>query len=159
MLSERRMSPRAFVGMYLLWGLVGIILAGVAFGTGFLWLAPVGLIPPIGAVIYARIIQASCVYRLFPERMEVESGIVSRKIENVELFRVRDVGLRQGFLGLLTRVGDVYLHSTDSSTPDLHVKGIDAPKDFYQEVREAIAASRSQARTMIVEEGPTIAER
>lgn len=148
---ERRISNRAFTGQYLLaW------VAGGALGTGLALIMPplflLCLLPPAGVFVYARLAQAGSRYRLFPDRMEVESGIISRKIENVELFRVRDVGLRQGLLGRMANYGDIYLHSTDSSTPDLHLRSVDAPKEVYEEIRALVSESRAQHRTMIVEQ-------
>jgi hypothetical protein len=151
LLAERRISPRAFIGQHVGAGAIGLVLAVVLFLTPVPFLAPIGILPLLGSLAYAYLVRLSSSYRLFPERLEVESGLVTRRIENVELFRVRDVGLHQGIIGRIANVGDVYVHSTDSSTPDLHVRGIDAPKEFYQQLREVVSESRAQHRTMIVE--------
>ena len=159
-LAERRISDKAYLGQY-----VGAIVAGIAIAagcfaaTGFAVFSPVGILPAIAVFLHSRLARIGTSYRLFPDRLEIESGIVARKIENVELFRVRDVGLRQGLLGRLGNYGDVYIHSTDSSTPDLHVRAVDAPKEFYQQLRQLVSTSRAQGRTMIVEEGHPFPER
>ena len=158
MMEERRISPRAFLGSYALSVLADVAVAAVLFASGFGVLLPVAALPTVAVFVYAKLARAGSSYRLYPDRLELESGIISRKIENVELFRVRDVGLRQSLLGRLANYGDVYIHSTDSSTPDVHVRSIDAPKEFYQEVRELVSASRAQNRTMIVEGGQSFAE-
>jgi uncharacterized membrane protein YdbT with pleckstrin-like domain len=150
---ERRISDRAFVKHYLLAAVAGIAIAVVGFMTPLaVIIVPLAVLPAAIVFLYTRLARAGSSYRLFPDRIEIESGIFSRKIENVELFRVRDVGLRQGFFGRLSDFGDIYIHSTDSSTPDLHVSSIDAPKEFYQDLRERIAASRGAGRTVIMEE-------
>jgi membrane protein YdbS with pleckstrin-like domain len=160
LLAERRISDKAFVGHYLAAGLIGLILAVVLFfipGMGLF--APVGLLLPLaGVFVYSRLMRMSSCYRLFPDRLEIDSGILSRKIENVELFRVRDVGLRQGFIGRMADFGDIYLHSTDSSTPDLHVRAVDAPKELYQQLRELVSESRAKSRTLIMEESHSLPE-
>jgi uncharacterized membrane protein YdbT with pleckstrin-like domain len=159
LLAERRISDKAFVGHYLAAGLIGLVIAVVLFFTGLGLFAPVAILLPLaGMFVYSRLMRMSSCYRLFPDRLEIDSGIFSRKIENVELFRVRDVGLRQGFIGRMADFGDVYLHSTDSSTPDLHVRAVDAPKELYQQLRELVSESRAKSRTLIMEESPSLPE-
>ena len=159
---ERRISSKAFLGHYLAAVVVGVAIAvAVALSAGavswpFLFLVPLPLLAVFG---YARLARAGTAYRLYPDRLEIESGILSRRIENIELFRVRDVGLRQGLVGRMGDFGDLYIHSTDSSTPDFHVRGIDGPQAFYKQIRELVSSNRAQSRTLIVEEGQATPER
>lgn len=157
MMAERRISGKAFLGHYFVAILAGLGIAVICF-LSMPALAPLALLPFAGVWVYAWLSQRSNHYRLFPERIEVERGILSRSIENIELFRVRDVGLRQGFFGRMADFGDIYVHSTDSSTPDVHIAGIDAPREFYQTVRDAVGSSRAQHRTLIVEGGAGLPE-
>jgi len=156
-ISERRISEKAFYAQYVLAVLLAVGIAVIAFMVMAL-LVPLALVPIAAVFIWSRLARAATAYRLFDDRLEVESGLFDRKIENVQLFRVRDVGLRQGILGRLTGFGDVYLHSTDSSTPDMHIRGIDDPRDFYEQLRELVSTSRAASRTLIVEEGAPITE-
>ena len=158
LILERRISDRAFVGHYLGGVVAGLIIAVVCFVTVMWPLMPLALLPVAGVFVYAKVMRAGSAYRLYPDRMEVESGILARRIENVELFRVRDVGLRQGLFGRMADFGDVYLHSTDSSTPGLHIRAVDAPKELYQQLRQLVSESRALHRTMIVEEGRPMLE-
>jgi len=154
--SERRISAKAFLGHHVAAVVAGIAVAAVCFAApipGVALLAPAGLLPLLGTMAYARLTRAGSCYRLFTDRLEVESGLVARNIDNLELVRVRDVSLRQGLYGRMTDVGDVIIHSTDASSPQILVRGVDAPRDFYQQVRECVSESRAQNRTMIVEEG------
>lgn len=151
-ISTRRISDRAFVGQYVVAFTLGVAAAAAAFALGFGLFSPVGALPVLWVFAQSRLMRLGTEYRLFPDRIEVESGIVSRRIENIELFRVRDVGLRQGPFGKMSNFGDVLIHSSDASTPDVLVRAIDAPKEFYQEVRRLVTASRAQNRTMLVED-------
>lgn len=154
---ERRISSRAFTGPYILGGLAAV---GTAVVTGVFapLLLPLALLPPAGVFVYSRMAMAGNRYRLFPDRLEVESGLLTRRIENVELFRVRDVGLRQGVMGRLANFGDVYLQSTDASTPDVRLTSVDAPKQVYEEVRRLVSESRAGHRTLILEQGQALDE-
>jgi len=151
-ISTRRISDRSFLGRYVVAFLLGVVVATILFVVGLGLFSPLAGIPLVCVFLQSRLARVSTEYRLFPDRIEVESGILSRRIENIELFRVRDVGLQQGLFGRIGNFGDVHVHSTDASTPDVHVRAIDSPKEFYQEVRRLVTASRGQTRTMIVED-------
>jgi uncharacterized membrane protein YdbT with pleckstrin-like domain len=156
---ERKISDRSFVAHYFGAIAAGSVIATACFASGAGVFSPVGILLVLAVFIYSRLVRLGTTYRLFPDRLEVESGLLARKIENVELFRVRDVGLRQSIYGRIGGFGDVYVHSTDSSTPDLHVRAIDAPQEFYQQLRQLVSRSRAGGRTMIVEESATFPER
>jgi uncharacterized membrane protein YdbT with pleckstrin-like domain len=159
LLMERRKSAKAFIGQYLAAIALGVGLAILCFLIpGFGVFSPVGILPLVFVVARSYLARISECYRLYTDRLEIESGLLARRIENVELFRIRDVGLRQGLFGMLGNFGDVYVHSTDSSTPAMHIRGIDTPKAFYEQIRQRVSDSRAQHRTMIIEEGREIAE-
>jgi membrane protein YdbS with pleckstrin-like domain len=157
-IDERHISEKAFAGHYAAAVVGAIALAALLFAVQAYPFVPAAVLPVAAVFVYARVIRAGNTYRLYPDRLEVESGLIGRKIENVELFRIRDIGLRQGFLGRMANWGDVYVHSTDSSTPDLHIRAIDAPKEFYQQLRQLVSSARAQSRTMIVEESQPMPE-
>ena len=91
-------------------------------------------------------------YRLFQDSIEVESGLVSRRIENIQLFRVRDLGLAQSMLNRLAGVGDVIVTSTDQSAPHYRLRGVEDPRALYDQLRELVSRSQAARRTMIVEQ-------
>ena len=149
---ERRVCERAFLGAYLGAGLAAVVIGAICF-TLAPWLVPAAVLPVLGVFAYARLMRLGSSYRLFPDRLEIESGLLGRKIENVQLFRVRDVGLSQGLFGRMANYGDIHIHSTDSSSPDLNLRAIDAPREFYQQLRDQVAGARRQNRALYVEDG------
>jgi membrane protein YdbS with pleckstrin-like domain len=161
LISERHISRKAFLLPMVAAGVFALAVLGFRLmagsGSWLFWL-PLAILPTIAVLLYAKMIRVSTAYRLFPDRLEVASGLFTRSIENVDLFRIRDLGVRQGIYGRIANFGDLYLHSTDSSTPDLHIRGIDAPEAFYRQMRELVEASRAQRQTMIVEETRPIPE-
>ncbi|MBI3909935.1 MAG: PH domain-containing protein [Armatimonadetes bacterium] len=156
-----RLSAKAILWERILGAIIGaaVIVLSLAFTVPLpLLFILVGLLVVAGFLLHSWIRQRIATYRLFPDRLEVDRGIFTRNIDNLELFRVRDVGLRQGVLGRLMNFGDVYVHSTDSTAPDVHLVGIDDPRGFYQQLRELVTQSRALHRTLIVEEGGVMPE-
>ena len=156
---RRRRSYRSFLGLYILAGIAAaaIWIGGFQYFSADLQPAIIvaaGLVPLIIAWAWAALARAGGEYRVHSESIEVESGIVSRRIDNLQLFRVRDLNLNQSLFGRLVGVGDVTVTSTDKSTPHLVLEGIDDPRAVYEKLRELVAASQVTRRTMIVEEEP-----
>src|SRR5438309_2253967 len=60
-------------------------------------------------------------YTLTASRLELEKGILGRRVESVELWRVRDVVLEQTLLERLRGVGRITLYSNDQVEPQLEI--------------------------------------
>jgi uncharacterized membrane protein YdbT with pleckstrin-like domain len=132
---------------------------GWTFDTGVspLWVAGGGLLPLVLGIAYSWLVRLGAEYRLYQDSLEVETGIIARSIDNLQLFRIRDLRLKQSVLGRLFGVGDISVTSTDQSTPHLTIRGVDGPRALYDTLRELVARSQATRRTMIVEgdEPPT----
>ncbi|MEP0846035.1 MAG: PH domain-containing protein [Phycisphaerae bacterium] len=83
------------------------------------------------------------IYRVTTERVEVERGLVSKRIDNIDLFRINDVQLRIGILDRLQGIGTVVLRTTDETHPRLDLRGVPNPRRIYERVKtEALRADR-----------------
>lgn len=155
---ETRTSLKSYAGLYILLAVLAVVIwwAGYTFDTGLspLVVAAAGLVPLVLGVGYTWLVRLGTQYRVHQDSLEVDSGIVARDIENLQLFRVRDLRLRQSVLARLFGVGDILITSTDQSTPHLTLRGIEAPRQVYETLRELVARSQATRRTMIVEEEP-----
>ncbi len=152
-LMTRRHSMKALIWPLLLCVLLGVALSVAAIVTGLWWLGALAPLPLIYILVVAWFARLGAEYRLFQDRLEIERGVFTRRIENVELFRIRDMGLQQGFVGRLGNFGAVHVHSTDASAPAVVLPAIDQPREFYQSLRELVTQSRAHRQTMIVEGG------
>jgi uncharacterized membrane protein YdbT with pleckstrin-like domain len=150
------MSTKSFAGLYLGLGLLAgasVILAVLLDPGGYgFFLALLGILPLVCAFVGTWIVRASLEYRVFPDSIEVESGLIGRKIDSVQLFRVRDLSLKQSLLGRMLDVGEVQVVSTDATSPSLVLRGIEDPRAVYEKLRELVARSQATRRTLIVEE-------
>jgi uncharacterized membrane protein YdbT with pleckstrin-like domain len=81
------------------------------------------LVVPIPWML-AKVIQTTCKkVRITNQRMIISEGVFSRRTEEVELYRVRDVGVVEPFLYRLVGIGNVIIKSTDKTDPDMVLKG------------------------------------
>jgi uncharacterized membrane protein YdbT with pleckstrin-like domain len=157
-LLRTRPSLRSFAGSYVLLGAlcVAIWWIGARFDTGLhpLVIAVAGPVPLLVGIAYSWLVRVGAEYRLYPDSLEIQTGLVSRTVDNLQLFRVRDLRLRQSLVGRLLGVGDLSVTSTDQSTPHLMIRGVAEPRALYDALREGVAGSQATKRTMIVEEEP-----
>ncbi|HYS10067.1 MAG TPA: PH domain-containing protein [Myxococcales bacterium] len=87
-------------------------------------------------------------YRLTMQRLEVERGILGRRYESIDLWRVRDVVLEQTLIERMRGVGRITVLSTDEVEPELIVGPVASAKPLYDRLRDAVAAARKQARVI-----------
>lgn len=90
-------------------------------------------------------------YKITDERLILTSGIISRKVEEIELFRIKDVTVSQGVLGRIFDVGDVKIESVDDSTPIMKIRGIDNPLEVKEKLRKLYRAARKKERVVNTE--------
>jgi uncharacterized membrane protein YdbT with pleckstrin-like domain len=124
-LFDIRPSAKAFLGQIIL----GILLIPV-----FL----IGLIVLLN--VWYRVL--SLRYRLTTERLFMSRGLIAKSVEELELFRVKDITVRQGILQRLLGVGVVTILSTDDTNPQLSLSGIDRPVEIKEMIRTQCRAAR-----------------
>ncbi len=66
-------------------------------------------------------------YRLTSRRLFFSSGFFSRRVDQVELSRVKDLFVQQSMLGSWLGVGTVYVISSEETLPRAALLGIDNP--------------------------------
>jgi membrane protein YdbS with pleckstrin-like domain len=87
-------------------------------------------------------------YRVTNQRLTLESGLFSKRVDDVDLRSVEDVALEQSALERLLGVGRLSIVSSDRARPRLQLLGILEPRDVRERVREcAYQASQRQIFT------------
>jgi membrane protein YdbS with pleckstrin-like domain len=158
-----------------LWGLAGFYIGAVLMLTLaiFLWQYPIGdlagkLIPraaewsepinryarytglalmliTIGNAVIRTAQLKSIRYEISTDRVEFTRGILSRHIDNLDMFRVIDLKLHRSLLDCLLGVGTVTLITKDESDPVFEFEKVDRPKDLYDILKRAsLEADRKQ---------------
>lgn len=92
-------------------------------------------------------------YRLTAQRLEIEKGVLGKRYESVELWRVRDVVLEQNLLERLRGVGRLTVYSSDEVDPVLELGPAAQAKPLYDRLRDAVAAARKDARVIPLDPG------
>jgi hypothetical protein len=91
-------------------------------------------------------------YRLTNQRLIMEYGFVGKTTEEIELYRVMDVGVSQHPLERMVQIGDIYVASGDASTPTKYLHNIPDPNRVKDLLREATRQERDRRRVMLRED-------
>jgi hypothetical protein len=67
-------------------------------------------------------------YRLTTRRLFVSTGFFRRRVDQIELIRIKDVYLQQSMIGDWLGIGNLVLISSERSLPKAYVLGIDDPR-------------------------------
>jgi uncharacterized membrane protein YdbT with pleckstrin-like domain len=153
LIYEGRAKHSASIPGYSKWVLVSIAGTTVAvllgkiqfFSTWPLWvLGLVGL--PGMLMVFLRHVTTR--YKITLRRVETERGIITKRVESLELWRVLDVRYSQSIFDRLTGNGCVMMESTDKSDPRLELHGLPQHRKVFEALREAVQAARHTSRPM-----------
>lgn len=97
-------------------------------------------------IVLVRMAQLKSIhYEVGPDRIEYARGIFSRKIDNLDMFRVIDLKLHRSLLDCLTGVGTVTLVTKDETDPFFDFEKVADPKKLYDVLKKAsLEADRKQ---------------
>ena len=91
-------------------------------------------------------------YKLTNQRLIMTYGFIGRRTEEIDLFRVNDVGVKQHPLERITAIGDVFLASADQSTPVRYLHNVTQPDRVKDLIREASRQERQRRRVLLRED-------
>lgn len=99
----------------------------------------------IPMAIYHYMLHTSTKYRVTTKRVEVSSGLVSRKVDLLDLARVQDMRFTSSW-----GFGTVTLLSSDASSPRLDIP-IPGAEKVFQALQSAVAEARKEAGVRLQE--------
>jgi len=145
---KRSPVARAFPGQILL----GVLFIGL--GIGLAARAHAFALPPwaaliplaLGVLLLARVglRMKSCSYRLTTQRLFVRRGWLAKHVDELELYRVKDVVVDQGVLQRLLGYGTITVLADDDTTPTVEMAGISRPAEVKEMIRTRYRAARQR---------------
>ena len=90
-------------------------------------------------------------YRLSEDRLFLEKGFLNLKVEEVLLYRVRDMELNMKLGQRLFGVGTVCVHSSDQSLPHLDLINVKNPRVVKELIHQSVEAAKDKRRMRITE--------
>ncbi len=104
------------------------------------------LLLPIFVAAYLFLTIETTKYTLTNQRLRHRRGILTKKIDEIELYRVKDTQLVQPLLGRIVHIGNVKLLTSDKSQPDEVLEGVRDPVEVREILRDLTEAARRRYR-------------
>jgi uncharacterized membrane protein YdbT with pleckstrin-like domain len=76
-------------------------------------------------------------YEVVPDRIEFSRGILDRRVDNIDMFRVIDLKLRRSLLDCIFGIGTVVLITTDKTDPDFTFEKVRDCRTLYDTIKKA----------------------
>lgn len=124
------------------------LIAAAAIGLGAFFFPPgaIALILPLGYIIWRFLLVRSRVFELTSQRIRVTTGIINQKVDEIELYRVKDTQTFRTWWMRLTGLASIHLQTSDLSTPDLVIPAIAGGVEFREQLRHLVEAERDRKR-------------
>lgn len=95
--------------------------------------------------LFWQILKVWCIrYEVDPEKLKLSSGIILRKHEFVENYRIKDYAIEKPLIYRMFGLGNLTIYTSDKTTPILHLYAIRKPEEKYQILRGLVEISRKE---------------
>jgi membrane protein YdbS with pleckstrin-like domain len=150
-------SWRAYFGSYFLICLITPVVAAGSLWTAMHFKAPdlykgLALLIPlaIGVIVFftTSLVRRANRVRMTNRSVETEQGVFSKKIDVLELWRIRDVRYKQSFLDRILGIAHIEVFTKDVTSPHLEIVGLPASRQIFEKLRDNIEIQRQSKRVM-----------
>jgi membrane protein YdbS with pleckstrin-like domain len=91
-----------------------------------------------GVTLYRRSIK----FRVTNTVIETERGIISKRIDVLQLWRCRDVLYRQNIVDRILGIAHIEVFAQDATTQHLEIVGLPASRQLFEQLRDSIEIQR-----------------
>jgi membrane protein YdbS with pleckstrin-like domain len=144
-------SWRAYLGYYIVTFLAIVLLPLAGHGIARWQLVPTSthvllVAIPIGVVVIGFAIltlwRRSVKIRVTSTNIESEYGVLSKKIDVLELWRCRDVRYQQSLVDRMLGIAHIKIFTADVTTPHVEMVGLPASRQLFEQIRDNIEIQR-----------------
>lgn len=126
---------------------VGLLLTGGIIAGGFFFPpAWIGLVIPFGYLLWRILVLRCQQFELTTERLRLTEGVINQRIDEIELYRVKDVSLLRPLWMRLTGLSTVVLDTSDRSTATVVLPAIHRGAELRENLRRQVELIRDRKR-------------
>ena len=97
---------------------------------------------PVWKIMISYLTVKNTNYQLTEERLITKKGILSREIDEMELYRVKDYQINSPFFQRIFSLGTIVLDTSDKSDPFLSLNAVKNPEKIRDMLRTQVEALR-----------------
>lgn len=118
---------------------VGLIGGAVLGLGGLVWAA---------ALWIARFVQ----FRINTSSIDVESGVIGKRVDTVPLWKVRDITYQQTVTDRMLKLARISVVTQDPTSPNLELWGLPASREMFERLKQAVETARRRGGVLGVVE-------
>ena len=144
-------SPKwqADFGFILLSCLIAIAGVALMIMISKIWFVGLGMILTGAVMIVAiRLKRRYQRYKITNLILEFQEGVFSTHIDNMELWRINDIGYHQNIFDKILGVSKIRMATQDKSHPEFDIVGLPPGRQIYDQMKEGVHIAR-QARNVL----------
>lgn len=125
--------------------------------TNFWWFLSCILVLPIPVAIYKWLALRCTSFTLTTQRLRLSTGILTKRFDDLELYRVKDLTMEQPIVQRILGLGTIRMLTSDATTPTLALNAVADPMAVRDAMREAVERCRRErgVRELDVHDDPS----
>lgn len=123
----------------------GIIIGGVIAGPAAPFVL-VALVLPAVYLIWRYLVVRTQVFELTSERLRLTRGVINQKIDEIELYRVKDSQMVRPWWMRLTGLASIVMETSDRTLPNLVIPAIHGGEQVRELLRKHVELERDRKR-------------
>jgi uncharacterized membrane protein YdbT with pleckstrin-like domain len=139
------------------WGTVLLFIAGILLailgtaGLGLYWLAL--SVVALGLVAWRWFENLASKYEVTEERLIIRKGIFAKSVDEIELYRIKDVRINFSIINQLAGIGAISISSSDETTRDgdLVIRDVERAQARREDLRRLVDTARQKRRVREVD--------
>ena len=133
--------------LHALIALLVLLLGGwLSIALGGVWLLAILPVLAVALAIagWPVLINRTRRFKITNYRIDFERGLLTRRIDTLELWHVEDIRMHQSLLNRILGVGTLTVVSDDSTTPSLVIPGLSEPRKLFDLVKQRVISVKRQ---------------
>ena len=123
-----------------------LLAAGISIGGVFFPPALIALLLPLGWILWRYLVVRTQIFELTNERLRVSKGVINQEIDEVELYRVKDILVVRKWWMRMTGLGTIHLDTSDRSMPQIDIHAIKDSLELRESLRKKVEVMRDKKR-------------
>ena len=123
-----------------------LVASGISIGGLFFPPAWVALVLPAAYLLWRYLVVRTQVFELTSERLRVTRGVINQKIDEIELYRVKDSQMIRPWWMRLTGLASIVLQTSDRTLPHLIIPAIHGGEKLRELLRTHVELERDRKR-------------
>jgi uncharacterized membrane protein YdbT with pleckstrin-like domain len=135
-------------------GFIGMLSLSIVGGLGIpLWSPMLLTMAGVGIILWKTVESLSTNYQLTADRLILRRGILVKSIDEIELYRIKDVRLDYSLINQIAGIGTIGITSSDASThgQQLSLAHVARAQARREQIRTLVEAARQKRRVREVD--------